>query len=138
MPTNTPGSTARRFQTSQTHYLRTEVNWNDPGIATGRLLGTLPETAQITSVHVNVVTAFNAATTNVLAVGTTATGAQIIAGTDAVAGTLGSKVPNVAGMALAPLAVDTPIFVSYTQSGTAATAGRAIVHVFYTVDNGTR
>ena len=136
MPTGVAGTTARRYQTSQTHYIRAVVNWNDAGIASGVRIGILPETAQITGVHANVTTAFNAATTNVVTIGTTATGAEIAAGTDIVAGTTGSKVPNVAGMALAPRTADTPIFAAYTQSGTAATAGRVILHVFYTVDNG--
>lgn len=138
MPTGVVGTTARRYHMAQTHYLRQEVNWNDVNIANGVAMrgGPLPAGAQICGVHINVITAFNAATTNVLACGTTGTGTQIFAGTDSVAGTTGSKIPNVAGMALAPLAADTTIFLSYTQTGTAATAGRAVVTIFYTVDNG--
>lgn len=136
MATGTVATVARKYTTSQAHYLRKTVNWNDTGIAAGVVLGVLPEGAQITYIHINVTTAFNAATTNVLAAGTTATGAQIFGTADAVAGTAGSKIPNGAGMALAPLAADTTVYISYTQTGTAATAGVATVTIEYSVNNG--
>lgn len=135
MPTGTLATNARQYHTAQLHYIRKAVNWNDTGIASGVKIGTLPAGAAIEFVHIKITTAFNAATTNVLAVGTTATGAEVIAGTDAVAGTLGSKVPNVAGMALGNLAADTPIYASYTQTGTAATAGVATIVIAYSVAN---
>lgn len=133
MPTGTAGSTARQYHTAQVHYIRKTVNWNDTGIASGVVIGTLPNGAQIDYVHINVQTAFNAATTNVLAAGTTATGAEIFGTADAVAGTVGSKVPNVAGMALT-ISADTPVYASYTQTGTAATAGKATFIIAYSVN----
>jgi tRNA U34 5-carboxymethylaminomethyl modifying enzyme MnmG/GidA len=136
MPTGSLATVARRYHTSQAHYLRKTVNWNDAGIAAGVLFGTLPQGAQITYIHINITTAFNALTTNVLAAGTALTGAQVFGTADAAAGTAGSKIPNAAGMALAPLAADTPIYVSYTQTGTAATAGVATITIEYSVDNG--
>lgn len=134
MATGTAGSTARQYHTAQLHYIRKTVNWNDTNIANGVQIGTLPAGAQIDFIHINVQTAFNAATTNVLAAGTTATGAEIFGSSDAVAGTAGSKVPNAAGMALT-ISADTPIYASYTQTGTAATAGKATFVIAYSVNN---
>ena len=77
-------ATPRQFHTQQVHYLRKTVNWNDANIATGVLMGTLPNGAQIVDIAVNVVTAFNAGTTNNLLLGTAAggNGAIVVETTD--------------------------------------------------------
>lgn len=135
MPTGTLGSTARRYQTSQEHYITAQVAWNTTGIATGVVIGTLPATAIITRWVVHVTTAFNAATTNVLEVGMNASTYNDIAPTASViAGTAGVKSGDAAvSTARGRLAADTPVRAMYTQSGTAASAGAAEVVVFYIV-----
>lgn len=124
----------RVYHTQQVHYIRKLVNYNTTGIAAGIIIGTLPAGAQITHVATNVTTAFNAATTNVLTVGTTATGGEIATSAENAAGTAGYKQP-VAGQALAVPTVDKDVYMSYTQSGTAATAGSATVVISYVPNN---
>jgi hypothetical protein len=61
---------AQQYHQNLVHYLRKEVNYNDPGIAAGVAIGRLPAGAQITQALARVRTGFNAGTTNVLTVGT--------------------------------------------------------------------
>lgn len=135
MPTGTLGTTAQRYHTKQEHYIAAQVNWNTTGISTGVVIGTLPATAIVTRWVVHVTTAFNAATTNVLEVGTNASSYNdIAASASTVAGTAGVKSGDVAAStARGRLAADTPVRAIYTQTGTAATAGSAEVVVFYVV-----
>ena len=129
---------ARYNHTQQMHVLRANVAYNTPGIAGGIQIGTVPRGARLRGLHVYVDTAFNAATTNVLAAGTAATGTQLADGTATAAGTTGYKTVTT-GNALT-FASDTPIYVSYAQTGTAATAGAAtfILEFFPDMDvNGT-
>lgn len=116
--------TARLLHTQQIHFFRKRVNYNDAGIAAGVLFGTLPAGAVITSINVRVNTAFNAGTTNALNMGTTALGTQVF--TDAA--TAGARTPAVPNLSFA---VDTDLFVSYAQTGGAATAGQADVVLAY-------
>ena len=136
MTTGTPGSTARQLPYQVVHTLRIKVNYNDAGIASGVGKQWLPKGAIVTSTSVHVATAFNAGTTNVLTVGTNASAYNnIVAGADvdetAVAITNAIK-PT--GAALGPLAADARVFVTFTQTGTAATAGSAIVLIHYVPD----
>jgi hypothetical protein len=123
-----PAFNARQFHTQQIHYIRRRVNFNDAGIGAGVLLGTLPAGAVLLTQNVRVDTAFNAATTNALNVGTTAGGTQLF--TDAA--TAGARSPTIANL---PLAADTDVFVAYAQTGTAATAGTAVIVIGFAVDN---
>jgi len=122
-----PANNARYFHTQQTHYLRRRVNFNDPGIAAGTLVGTLPAGAMIVSQNVRVATAFNA-TTNALNVGTTAGGTQLF--TDAA--TAGARTPTIANLSFA---ADADIFVQHAQTGTAATAGVADIVIGFVPNN---
>jgi hypothetical protein len=124
-----PQNLARQYHTQQVHFIRKRVNFNDAGIAAGVLFGTLPAGAMITDIGVRVSTAFNAATTNVLTVGTAAGGAQVLTSAEAVAGTLGFK-RGTTGNALS-FAADQDLFATYTQTGTAATAGVADIVISY-------
>lgn len=126
--------TARQTQFQHSHFLRKRVNYNDAGVATGVLVGTLPAGAIITSVKVLIATAFNAGTTNVMNVGTTTTGGEVGATGDILAGAAGQKAPT-AYTSLGAMASDTDIWASYTQTGTAATAGVAYVIVFFVPNN---
>jgi hypothetical protein len=136
MTTGTPGSTARKNQTQQVGYLRFTVNFNDAGIASSVNKQWLPAGAIITDTSVYVGTAFNAGTTNVLTVGLGGSANTIVAAGAVAPGTAGltnAIVPT--GNALGPLASDLQVNVSYTQTGTAATAGQAIVMIKYIPNN---
>ena len=126
-------ATPREFHTQQVHYLRKTVNWNDANIATGVLMGTLPNGAQIVDIAVNVVTAFNAGTTNNLLLGTAAGGNQIATTGDTAAGAAGFKRATTGG-ALS-LAADTDVYATYTQTGTVASAGKANIIIAYAPNN---
>ncbi len=126
-------ATPRQFHTQQVHYLRKTVNYNDANIAGGVLIGTLPAGAQIVDIAVNVLTAFNAATTNNLLLGTAAGGNQIATTGDTAAGTPGFKRATTGGAL--NLASDSDVFVTYTQTGAAATAGKANIVIAYAPNN---
>lgn len=127
---------------------RKTVNFNDANIATGVKFGALPQGAYLISVRCFIVTAFNAGTTNSLAIGTTAAGSDILAGgttggTNCVAGTAGEQaLTSAVGLGVTPYA-GTPtgsnggfdMFARFTQTGTAATAGKVIFIINYIPDN---
>jgi hypothetical protein len=137
MATGTAATTARQSAEQQVHYLRFTVNWNDANIGTGAGKQWLPKGAVIIGTDVNVVTAFNAGTTNPLTVGIEATTyANIAAAASTLSGATGLK-QNIAptGTSLVPLAADSQVFAMYAQTGTAATAGQAVVIVKYIPNN---
>mgnify|MGYP000727010344 CR=1 FL=1 len=104
----------------------------NPGIPMGALeAGAIPLYC-----HVTIETAFNAGTTNVLIVGTLADDDALVAaaGVDETAVALTRVTPATLAGLVAPTA-DTAIYTKYTQTGTAASAGEAIVVVEYVVDN---
>jgi hypothetical protein len=73
-------------------------------------------------------TVFNAATTNVLVLGTAGDDDGLVTSANAAAGVLGLKAG--AGSLLGvPLADDTVYFAKFTQTGTAATTGKATLVV---------
>lgn len=123
-----PIGTARLLHTQQVHYFRKRVNYNDAGIAAGVFVGTLPAGAQLLQLAVRVNTAFNAGTTNALNAGTSALGTQLF--TDAA--TAGARFPTVPNLSFA---TDTDFYVSYAQTGGAATAGQADITVTFSVNN---
>lgn len=119
---------ARQTHMQNVHYFRKRVNYNDVGIGTGVVFGTLPAGAMIVSQNVRVSTAFNAATTNALNVGTAAGGTQLF--TDAA--TAGARSPTIANLTFA---TDTDLYVQYAQTGTAATAGVADIVIGFAPNN---
>jgi hypothetical protein len=128
---------ARQLHTQQVHYIRFTVNYNDTGISSGVVKGTLPAGAQIIGILAKITTAFNAATTNVLTVGTTSTATQLVAAADvdetAVAVT--QIAPSAAWGTASQPATDTDVYVKYAQTGTAATAGAATFVISYAPNN---
>lgn len=113
--------------------LKKTVNWNDLGIGSGVAFdNSLPDGAFITGVWVEIVTPFNAVTTNVLTVGTNAaTYNNLVAAADineAVAGV--TEVTRGLGQSIALAASVTPVAM-YTQTGGAATAGQAVILITY-------
>lgn len=126
---------AQQYHQNLVHSLRKEVNYNDPGIASGVVIGRLPANAQITQALARVRTSFNAGTTNVLTVGTNASSYDNILGTaDIAEGSAGNNAAPLANLQEA--LAETDVLVRYTQTGTAATQGKAVIHIAYTVNNG--
>lgn len=135
MATNTaparPQSRRQPRQVSNT--LKKTINFNDAGIATGVAFDeSLPQGAFILGVWVEVVTAFNAVTTNVLTIGTNAsTYNNIVAAADVNEGATGvTQVTRGLGRSITA-AAELPVFAMYTQTGTAATTGQAVVVIEY-------
>jgi hypothetical protein len=113
--------------------LKKTVNFNDTGISSGLAFdNSLPLGAFITRVLVEIVTAFNAVTTNVLTVGTNSTTYNdIVAAADVNEGVAGvTEVTRGYGRSLAATADKTP-YAKYTQTGTAATTGQAVIVIEY-------
>lgn len=122
--------TPRVHEQNVVHAISRTVNYNDTGIASGIVMGTVPAGALLLRAGGVIETAFNAATTNVLTIGRgTDPGYDDLATSSTFTeGTPGAYYSN---CTLAPLSVDTDIVVSYTQSGTAATTGKAHCVVEY-------
>lgn len=126
---------AQQYHQNLVHFLRKEVNYNDPGIAAGLAIGRLPAGAQITQALARVKTTFNAGTTNVLTVGTNAsTYDNILGASDIAEGSAGNNVAPTANLQEAASEAD--VYVKYTQTGAAASQGKAVIHIAYTVNNG--
>lgn len=136
MPTNTQGRPARELVTQQTHYLRKTVSFDTPNIASGVPISSwLPRGAQILRTVVVIQTVFNATTTNVLTVGQNASSYNdIVAAADVDETVLGATTV-LTGAKLNSLAAPAQVFVKYTQTGTAATTGKALVAIEYLPNN---
>lgn len=127
-----PGSApARVYSANVLHSIRGRINFDSAGAATGIEIGTIPAGSFVMAATVHVITAFNAATTNVLVVGTAADddGFAVAGGT--LAGATGVKTGLLGAQSGDTLTADTPVVVKYTQTGTAATAGAAQVVVSF-------
>lgn len=137
MTTNTAGTTARQDPRQVVNTLKRTLNFNDSDVAQAAI-GTLPsgndlpQNAQVLDVTVQVVTAFNAATTNQLTLGTNSNSwNNFIVNTDVnLAATGVTSVKRGAG-AVFTSGSDTALYAVFTQSGTAATAGQAIITVWF-------
>ena len=132
MVTNTPGSWGRQDPRNVCNQLRYRFTYADPGLATGVQIGVLPQNAFITGQWMEIVTVFNAGTTNPISVGTVGAAYNNIHATGATTpGTAGIWFPTLtAGAGLIgkygrglTQAGDTPVFLKYTPTGTAATTG---------------
>lgn len=131
MATNTAGTSARNLGLQAVHYLRKGFTYADDG--TTLTVGVIPSGATIikpmSGVQVNVV--FNAGTTNVLDIGTSASSA--LYATDLALGTI-AFVPLDEAVTMS-VSADTTITASVDLTGTAATTGQGEVIICYTVDN---
>lgn len=111
-------------------FLRSTVNFNTANIANGVIVGQIPAGAQIMRAIVRVITSFNAGTTNVLTVGSNASAYDNIFNAAGISeGAAGNNDAAVANLLYFAAATD--IFAKYTQTGTAATQGQAIVNIMY-------
>lgn len=124
--------TARNDGSQNVHFIGKDIAFNTVGIGTADTVkvGRIPAGSRLGPTQVHVVTAFNAATTNVLTVGSNASSDNnIVAAAEVDEGTAGTTIVAT-GCALA-FSSDTDIYVRYTQSGTAATAGAATILIPY-------
>lgn len=118
---------ARVFSANVQHCIRGRIKFDTSGVATGVEIGTIPAGSFVSSVSAHIITAFNAATTNVLVVGTAADDDGFALSAGVIAGTTGVKNGLVGAQSGDTLTADTPVVVKFTQTGTAATAGEAQV-----------
>lgn len=132
MPTNTLGTSARKNPRQVANTMVAIVNYNDVGIASGVKIGTLPQGARIVDVITEVITAFNAATTNVLTCGTNASNYDnlVAAGDVNEAAAAATRCDRGIGGSIARSA-DIDVYAKYTQTGAAATAGKAEITIVY-------
>ena len=110
------------------------VSFNTSGIGAGVFWFRIPARAQITSCLVNVETAFNAGTTNVLTIGYGASLNEIVAAGD-VDESSATAQSVTTGNSL-EFSEEKDVYVKYAQTGTAATAGKARIVLSYTVGEG--
>lgn len=117
---------ARNDGSNGVSFIRGVVNYNDANVGTYIQIGTIPQNSFILDTDVEVETAFNAATTNVLTFGTTSANAnELVAGADvSEAGAADTVVGRGRGRSLTASG-DVAVYMKYTQTGTAATAGKA-------------
>jgi hypothetical protein len=135
MPTNTAGSTARRIETQQVHYLHKRITFADYG--TTVTVGYLPANASVIGGGVHVTTAFNSSGTDLLDVG------FIGATTDADGYATQLTLAAVGFIVLDELATttnikqtaDCTVTCAPAQSVADATAGVAEVYVTYVLAN---
>lgn len=138
MTTNTTPAfpPARQDPRQVVNTLKRTLNFNDPDIALASFANSLPQGAFITRVAVEIVTAFNAGTTNPITVGTNNPIANnLIAAGDNTPGTPG--VYFIAGSGTTKLgrafaaAADAPVYATYIPTGTAPTTGQAVIVIEY-------
>jgi hypothetical protein len=122
---------ARQFHTQQTHYLRLPFAWNTTNVASGVKVGTLPAGARVLRQTTYIETAFNAGSTNTVSIGYSAGGTDILnAGPAGSQAMLTTAVPIAANSGV-NLSADTDVFVTYAQTGGAASAGAGTVVIEY-------
>lgn len=112
-------------------YISKAITFATSGIGTADTvqIGTLPAGCLVLDTIVRVTTAFDAGTTNVLIVGTSADDDEFIEAGDVDETAIGTTFSDrSAGLSFT---ADTPVYVKYTQTGTAAAAGAADIVVRY-------
>ena len=95
-------------------------------------IGTLPANAQIVDINIDVTTAFNAAGTDIVTVGKTGSAAAFVTTTSVASAGRASVATTGVYSAWANIGTsDIDATVTFSQSGTAATAGAARVTIVY-------
>ena len=141
MTTKPPTFPIRQETTQQVTYVRSPVfNFSDTGIASAVQFASIPLKSVILRANVCVVTAFNAASTNVVTVGVTKASAnELVGSSDVTEGTpamyygaaanLGTVNTGTASAEVGAENGGVGLWYKYTQTGTAATTGSAFVVV---------
>jgi hypothetical protein len=129
------GTDAREYPMQVLHFLRRSISFDSQFISTDDFtrVGTLPAGAVIYDAIVKVTTAFNAGTTNYINVGIVGDDDGIVDEGDLDL-TAAEWQSSRRGCDLT-FTADTPVYVTYDQSGTAATTGVAEIIVAYIPDN---
>lgn len=138
MTTNTtPAFPPNRVDPRQvSNTLKRVLNWNDSDASKAAFFSSLPAGAFVIGVQVEIVTAFAAASTNPITVGTNGTTYNnMMASTDISATSTGvyfiaSSPTAKLGRAFAATG-DTPVFATYLPTGTAGTTGQAVIVIEY-------
>lgn len=134
MATNTTqiNPPARHISQQQVSYLRLGVTFADNGVV--KTIGSIPAGALILKAMsgVQLITVFNAATTNTLDIGTAASGAVLAS---AASLTALAFVPLSAATGVYRVAADTVLTATVTLTGTAATTGDAEIVIAFIEDN---
>jgi hypothetical protein len=100
--------------------------------ATAVTIATIPAGAQIVDINIDVTTAFNAGTTNTVTVGTSASAAAYVTSTSVGSAGRASVASTGVYSAWANTGTsDLSATITYSQTGTAATAGAARVTIVY-------
>lgn len=135
MAANTTGIPARQYEQQLLHFMRRQIAFNTPLIGTDDRVqvGTLPAGAVVYDTIVKVSTAFNAGTNNLINVGIVGDDDGLLDETD-IDATSAEFQSSRRGCDLT-FTEDTPVYVTYDQSGTAADAGVAEVIVAFIPDN---
>lgn len=124
---------SRRDPRQVSNTLKLTLNYNDTNVATAdAFANSLPLGAFITDVAVEIVVAFNAGTTNAITVGTnSASYNNMVSSGDVVPTSTGvTKVSRGWGRSIAASA-EQAVNATYTQTGTSATTGQAVVVITY-------
>lgn len=127
---------ARNDGSQNVHFIGKDVAYNTVGISSADTVkvGRIPAGSRLMPAQIHVTTAFNAATTNVLIVGTASgSDADIVGASELQEGSTGCTI--VATGCSLTFPSDTDIYVRYTQTGTAATAGAATILIPYIPPN---
>lgn len=106
--------------------------YNTPNIATGVFFVRLPKGARLITNDVIPSTAFNAGTTNVFVAGYGASLNELVAAGD-IDETSTTVQTAASGLKLAALTTDVDVYIKYTQTGTAASAGAARYNIAWTL-----
>ena len=106
--------------------------YNTTGIDTGIFFVRLPKGAKLILNQFVCSTAFNAGTTNVFVAGYGASLNELVAAAD-VDETSATVQTAASGLKLAALTEDKDIYIKYTQTGTAASAGAATYNIAWTL-----
>lgn len=136
MPTNSVGSRAQRGIRLSPNEVDVTVSFDTTDIANGVTIARLPADAMIDGVGttVNVITAFNAGTTNVLVVGWGASLNELVAAGDVDESSATVQVAATGKGKITSGEVD--VKAKYTYTGTAPTTGKARIR--FTYSSGTR
>lgn len=104
----------------------------DGTVTTGFII---PAGARIQAIYLDTTTAFNAATTNTLKLGTTSGGAELLTAT--ACGPVGRAAitTTLVTSALSVGTSDITVYATYNQSGTAATTGAGTITILWAVRN---
>jgi|SRR6185503_18675965 len=134
MPTNTPGSAARAYYHSQTHYLVsraiTVTDLNGAQI----FMGILPAGAVVVRAGAVVPVAFNYGTNNRFNLGTPATPNLVASNVSLAAAAVAAGTINMPSGGV--MAADAPVYATLDLTGTAGSTGSATAFVEYLVPQG--